>query len=83
MVFVISVLSDFEFFPSEEQKRTSNIFQFMTHLHISSLEELSQKASQNLEWFWEQVDKDIGIVWDKPYEKTLDMTNRASCLVSV
>ncbi len=39
---------------------------------MSTLEELSQKAKIDLEWFWESVDKDIGIVWDKPYTKTLD-----------
>ena len=39
---------------------------------ISSLEELSQKAKDNLEWFWESVDKDIGIIWDAPYTRTLD-----------
>ena len=43
--------------------------------NISSLEELSQKAKDNLEWFWESVDKDIGIVWDVPYTKTLDVSN--------
>ena len=43
--------------------------------NISSLEELSQKAKDNLEWFWESVDKDIGIIWDLPYTKTLDISN--------
>jgi len=42
--------------------------------NISSLEELSQKANENLEWFWKSVDKDIGIVWDEPYTKTLDVS---------
>ena len=41
---------------------------------ISSLEELSQKAKDNLEWFWESVDKDIGIIWDAPYIRTLDVS---------
>jgi len=41
---------------------------------ISSLDELSQKAKNDLEWFWKSVDKDIGIVWDKPYTKTLDIS---------
>jgi len=41
---------------------------------ISSLEELSQKAKDDLEWFWQSVDKDIGIVWDVPYTKTLDVS---------
>jgi len=41
---------------------------------ISSLEELSQKAKNDLEWFWKSVDKDIGLVWDVPYTKTLDVS---------
>ncbi len=41
---------------------------------ISSLEELSQKAKNDLEWFWQSVDKDIGLVWDVPYTKTLDVS---------
>lgn len=42
--------------------------------NISSLKELSKKAIDNLEWFWESVDDDIGIVWDVPYTKTLDVS---------
>ena len=42
--------------------------------NVSSLDELSLKAKENLEWFWESVDKDIGIVWDCPYSKPLDMS---------
>ena len=41
---------------------------------VSSLDELSQKAKNDLEWFWKSVDKDIGIVWDEPYTKTLDVS---------
>ncbi len=42
--------------------------------NISSLEELTQKAKDDLEWFWQSVDKDIGIIWDVPYTKTLDVS---------
>jgi len=62
-------LSEFEFIPTEKQIQESNIFQFMNKHNISSLEELSQKAKDNLEWYWESVDDDIGIVWDAPYTK--------------
>ncbi|MBT8252049.1 MAG: AMP-binding protein, partial [Nitrosopumilus sp.] len=65
-------MSNFEFIPNEKQIQESNIFQFMKKHGMSTLEELSQKAKIDLEWFWESVDKDIGIVWDKPYTKTLD-----------
>ena len=47
----------------------------MKKYNISSLDELSIKSKNNLEWFWESVDKDIGIIWDEPYTKTLDMSN--------
>ena len=42
---------------------------------ISSLDQLCIKSKNNLEWFWESVDKDIGIIWDKPYTRTLDTSN--------
>lgn len=67
-------MSHFEFIPTEKQIHESNIFQFMKKHNISSLDELSNKAKKNLEWYWESVDKDIGIVWDEPYTKTLDMS---------
>jgi len=67
-------LPNFEFIPNEKQINESNIFQFMKKYGLSSLEELSQKAKIDLEWFWESVDKDIGIVWNKPYTKTLDVS---------
>ena len=42
---------------------------------ISSLDELCVTSKNNLEWFWESVDKDLGIVWDEAYTKTLDSSN--------
>lgn len=65
-------MSDFEFIPTEKQIQESNIYKFMQKHGISSLDELSQKSKDDLEWFWKSVDEDIGIVWDKPYEKILD-----------
>jgi len=46
----------------------------MQKYNISSLEELTQKAKDDQEWFWQSVDKDIGIIWDVPYTKTLDVS---------
>ncbi len=42
---------------------------------ISSLLELSKKSREELEWFWDAVDKDIGVVWDSPYTKILDVSD--------
>ncbi len=65
-------MSDFEFFPTQKQIQESNIYRFMQKHDISSINELSQKAKENLEWFWKSVDEDIGIVWDHPYSIVLD-----------
>ena len=68
-------MSNFEFIPKPEQYQKSNIYKFMKKHNILSLEELSEKSKNNLEWFWESVEKDIGIIWDEPYTKTLDTSN--------
>jgi acetyl-CoA synthetase len=68
-------LSNFEFIPTEEQRENSNIYKFMKKYNISSLDDLSEKSSKDLEWFWREVEKYIGIVWDKPYEKVLDLSD--------
>ena len=67
-------MSDFAFIPTEEQIQNSNIKSFMNKHGISSLSELSKKAITNLDWFWKEVDEDIGIVWDKKYEKVSDFS---------
>jgi acetyl-CoA synthetase len=65
-------LSDFEFIPTVDQKEDSNISRFMKSHGISTLKQLSQRANDDLEWFWREVERYIGIVWDKPYQKVLD-----------
>ncbi|NIM25380.1 MAG: AMP-binding protein [Nitrosopumilaceae archaeon] len=65
-------MPEFEFIPTQDQIENSNIFRFMKKHDISSLEDLSKKAIENLEWFWKEVEKDVGIVWDSPYQQVLD-----------
>ena len=66
------MLNDFAFVPTKQQIENSNISDFMRKLGVSSISELLQKSTKNPEWFWEKVSEDIGIVWDKKYEKILD-----------
>lgn len=65
-------MSKFEFIPTEQQIKESNIHKFMNQYKISSLEELSEKSTNDLEWYWDAVSKDVGIVWNSPYSKILD-----------
>ncbi|RZD41932.1 MAG: AMP-dependent synthetase [Thaumarchaeota archaeon] len=68
-------MPNFEFIPNKEQFQNSNIYKFMKKHNILSLDELCIKSKNNLKWFWESVDNDIGIIWDKPYTKTFDTSN--------
>ncbi|MBC8516126.1 MAG: AMP-binding protein [Nitrosopumilus sp.] len=65
-------MSSFEFIPTEKQIKESNIYNFMKKHNLSSLDDLSKKAKNDLEWYWRSVDEDIGIVWDEQYTKVLD-----------
>ncbi|MGY5151692.1 MAG: AMP-binding protein [Candidatus Nitrosopumilus sp. bin_6a] len=65
-------MSDFEFIPTEKQIHESNIYKFMKKHNLLTLNDLSDKSKNDLEWYWKSVDEDIGVVWDKPYAKVLD-----------
>jgi acetyl-CoA synthetase len=71
-------LSDFEFIPTVDQKENSNISRFMKSHGISTLKQLSQRANDDLEWFWREVERYVGIVWDKPYQNVLDSSKGLS-----
>ena len=67
-------MSNFEFIPNEDQIKNSNIYRFMKKHNVSSIEDLSKKANADLQWFWQAVEKEIGIIWDKQYDKILDLS---------
>lgn len=68
-------MPDFVFIPTKEQIQYSNIHAFMKKHNIKTLDELSSKAKNNLEWFWRNVDEDIGIVWHKKYHSVYDFSS--------
>jgi acetyl-CoA synthetase len=67
-------MSDFAFTPTKEQTENSNIFRFMQKHNISSLQELHKKSTSDLDWYWNAVNDDIGIVWDKKYSVVSDFS---------
>lgn len=68
-------MSNFVFKPTKKQIEKSNIFKFMKKHKISTLADLSKKSKDNPEWFWNAVNEDIGIVWDKKYTVVSDFSN--------
>lgn len=60
--------------PTPEQIASSNLQQFMTRHGISSFDELMQRSTADIAWFWDAVIKDLGIEFYKPYEKVVDLS---------
>ena len=68
-------MSRFTFTPTDAQIQDSNIYRFMKQYNIDSLDSLTIKACNDLEWFWQAVERDVGVIWDVPYTRVLDSTD--------
>ncbi|NOR60064.1 MAG: acetyl-coenzyme A synthetase, partial [Methanosarcinales archaeon] len=58
------------FHPPEEIVKQSNVKQWMDAHNIPDIESLYER-SQDIEWFWGEVQKDL-VEWYSPYDKVLD-----------
>ena len=45
---------------------------FMRKHRIHTLDELTKRSIDDMEWFWDACAKDLKIEWFKPYKKVLD-----------
>lgn len=75
---MVDRMSDIVWSPNKEYIENSNIKRFMDKYDIKSYEELIRKSTDNIEWFWDSVVKDLNIEWFKPYETILDLSNGIS-----
>ncbi|MBN2066364.1 MAG: acetate--CoA ligase [Candidatus Thermoplasmatota archaeon] len=58
--------------PTEEYIKNANITRFMKNYGIKDYDELIQKSTDDIAWFWDAVIKDLNIEWFQPYEKVFD-----------
>lgn len=59
----------FAFVPSQSG---SNIARFMAKHGISGWHELVEKANNDIGWYWDVVNEDLGIEWFQKYDTTFD-----------
>jgi len=50
----------------------SNISRFMKKHGISSWRQLVERANSDIGWYWDAVNKDLGIEWFQKYDKVFD-----------
>ena len=63
---------DIVWVPSKKYIENANITRFMKTHNIKDYDELIERSTRDIEWFWDAAVKDLGIEWFKPYEKILD-----------
>jgi acetyl-CoA synthetase len=65
---------DFVWHPTPELIAQSNLRRFMDQHGLRSLEELHQKSITDLEWYWDAVLRTLGIRFDRPYSRAVDLS---------
>ena len=65
-------MEDVVWTPSKEYLDNANIIRFMKKHHIKDYDELITRSTDDIDWFWDAVMKDLDIEWYHPYEKVFD-----------
>jgi acetyl-CoA synthetase len=60
--------------PNEKWVEESNLTAFRRKEGIESYPKLLEKAENEVEWFWDAVCRDLGIVFHTPYSKIVDLS---------
>ncbi|HEX2088675.1 MAG TPA: acetate--CoA ligase [Actinomycetota bacterium] len=65
-------MSEIVWNPSEEYIERANVTRFMRGNGIGSYDELVKRSTDDIEWFWNAVVRDLGIEFYEPYERVVD-----------
>ncbi|MBI2816145.1 MAG: AMP-binding protein [Acidobacteria bacterium] len=58
--------------PTPEQASRSRLAAFMKEHSIASFDELLRRSTEDIEWFWDAVIRDLDIQFFTPYQKIVD-----------
>jgi len=61
--------------PSEEYLRQSRLKRFMERHGLATFDELMERSTTDLTWFWEAVFEDLGIEFYEPYTQVVDLSD--------
>lgn len=65
-------MNDIVWTPYGDYLEKSNITRFMRAHGIKNYEELLEKCSGDISWFWDAALKDLGVEWYEPYQKVVE-----------
>jgi acetyl-CoA synthetase len=68
------VASNVVWSPSEDYVERANVTRFMRSYGIASYEELVERSTGDISWFWDAVVRDLGLEFFTPYERVVDVS---------
>ncbi|HEY7199335.1 MAG TPA: AMP-binding protein [Candidatus Dormibacteraeota bacterium] len=71
------VIGDVLWEPTPEVVRRSRLGRFMDAHGIADLAELQRRSTEDLDWFWDAVAKDLGLAFRQPYDRVVDLSEGA------
>jgi acetyl-CoA synthetase len=66
---------EFVWHPSPDLIAQSNLQQFIDKHQLSSYDELMQRSTTDIAWFWDNVLRDLDIQFYKPYSRVVDLSS--------
>jgi acetyl-CoA synthetase len=58
--------------PTPPYVEGSNLQRLMGRFGIETYEQMVRRSVQDVEWYWSEAERDLGLEWDKPYDRVLD-----------
>src|SRR5205809_5722581 len=66
---------DFVWHPAPELVAQSNLQRFIQKHELGSYDELMQRSTTDIAWFWDAVLGDLDIQFHKPYSRVVDLSD--------
>ena len=66
------MLNPYAWRPTREVAERSNVGRFMRRHGIADYHELVRRSTGDVGWFWDAVVRDLGIEFDRPYDRVFD-----------
>src|SRR5436190_12374407 len=77
----INCVSEFQFggefvwYPSPDLIAQSNLQQFINKHQLGSYDQLMQRSTTDIPWFWDTVLRDLDVQFYKPYSRVVDLSD--------
>ena len=69
--------------PPDDLAGASHLARFMRQHHIGSFRELLARSTEDIEWFWDAVLKELSIRFATPYSKAVDLSRGAAQVIAM